>query len=334
MNLWLQNALIAAAVVVVAVLARKMVASERNARAWQRLRKDLPAMLALAVVLLYLFVGILGSLAIPDGSRSGGRITILDYLFRNTYPEPGYSAPLANTTFGTHKPEPLKGIHFLGTDQLGKDVFHETLKGCRTALIIGGLTSAIYIPVGMILGILAGFYRKRVDDAVQYLFSTVAAVPSILLLIAILIVLGRGLDRMALALSITSWVGLCRLVRGETLRQATRPYIEAARVSGQGNWKIITRHIVPNVMHLVVISFVLGFSGLVLTEAVLSYLGVGAPVGTASWGAMIDAGRMELSREPAVWWNLVAATGAIFFFVLSLNLLGDALRRAFDPRSA
>jgi peptide/nickel transport system permease protein len=161
----------------------------------------------------------------------------------------------------------------------------------------------------------------------------VASIPGILLLIAVLMVLGRGLDRMALALSLTAWVGLCRLVRGETLRQASRPYVEAARALGQRNFRIVIRHILPNVMHLVVISFVLGFSGLVLAEAVLSYLGVGAPVGTASWGIMIDAGRMELSRDPAVWWNLSAATGAVFFLVLSLNLLGDALRRAFDPKA-
>jgi peptide/nickel transport system permease protein len=101
---------------------------------------------------------------------------------------------------------------------------------------------------------------------------------------------------------------------------------------GQSDWNILSRHLLPNVMHLVVIKFVLGFSGLVLAEAVLSYLGVGSPVGSASWGAMIDAARSELSREPVVWWNLTAATLALFFLVLSLNLFGDALRRAFDPR--
>ena len=116
------------------------------------------------------------------------------------------------------------------------------------------------------------------------------------------------------------------------MRQTERPYVAAARALGQTHWKIISRHLMPNVLHLVVINFVLGFSGIVLAEAVLSYLGVGTPVGTASWGNMIDSGRSELSRDPLIWWNLVSATVALFGLVLSLNLLGDSLRRAFDPK--
>ncbi len=116
------------------------------------------------------------------------------------------------------------------------------------------------------------------------------------------------------------------------MRQAERTYVAAARALGQSTWKILTRHLLPNVMHLVLIKFVLGFCGIVLAEAMLSYLGVGSPVGTPSWGAMIDGARSELSREPMVWWNLTAATAALFGLVLSLNLFGDALRRAFDPK--
>ena len=209
----------------------------------------------------------------------------------------------------------------------------QTLKGCKTALIIGGLTSLIYIPVGALLGILGGYYRRWVDDIVQYLYSTLASIPGILLLVAVMMTLGKGLDRMAIALSITAWIGLCRLVRGETFRQAAKPYVEAARALGQSHTRILLFHILPNVMHLVIINAILGFSGLVLAETILSYLGVGAPVGTPSWGIMIDSARMELSREPAVWWPLSAASGALFVLVLSLNLLGDSLRRAFDPKA-
>jgi ABC-type dipeptide/oligopeptide/nickel transport system permease subunit len=130
------------------------------------------------------------------------------------------------------------------------------------------------------------------------------------------------------------WIGglTARLIRGETLRQVERPYVAAARAMGQSDFKILTAHLLPNVMHLVLIKAVLGFSGLVLAEAVLSYLGVGSPVGTASWGAMIDASRSELSREPFVWWNISSAACALFLLVLALNLFGDALRRAFDPK--
>jgi len=172
-----------------------------------------------------------------------------------------------------------------------------------------------------------------VDDIVQYLYSTIASIPGILLLVAIMIVLGKGVPQMSFALGITGWIGLCRLLRGETLRQSERQYCEAARALGETHRVIITRHILPNVMHLVVINFVLGFSGIILTESILSYIGVGVPIGTASWGTMIDAARMELSRDPKVWWNLTAATSALFILVLSLNLLGDSLRRAFDPKA-
>lgn len=333
MAVWLQNIVIGTGALLAAGAVWAYARSGRWQRAFARLKRDRLGLAALAVLALYLAVGLLDSLALPSAVNAAGRVTLLDLLFAGVPAEPGYSAPLAATTYELHDPQPLRGRHLLGTDLLGKDVLRETLKGCRTALFIGGLTSLLYIPLGTLLGIAAGYYRRRVDDLIQYLYSTVASIPGILLLIAILMVLGKGLDRMALALAITAWVGLCRLIRGETLRQAARPYVEAARALGRRGPAIMVVHILPNVMHLVVINFVLGFSGLVLAETILSYLGVGAPVGTASWGVMIDGGRMELGREPPVWWNLGAATGAVFFLVLSLNLFGDALRRAFDPKN-
>lgn len=328
MPVWLLNILLAVGCIAFAALLRANLRSERSRRAFQRMRRDRVGMICGGIVLAYLIIGLLGCFQINSQQ------SVLDYAFRSVPQERGYSAPLARTTFDERKPEPLKGLHLFGTDLLGKDVFLETIKGCRTAIIIGGLTSLIYIPVGVLLGILAGYYRKWVDDLVQYLYSTIASIPGILLLIAVLMILGKGLDRMAIALSITSWIGLCRLLRGETLRQAARPYVEAARSLGQSHWRIILFHILPNVMHLVIINAILGFSGLVMAESILSYLGVGAPVGTPSWGIMIDSARMELSREPAVWWTITAASSALFLLVLSLNLLGDSLRRAFDPKAA
>jgi peptide/nickel transport system permease protein len=303
---------------------------ERWRRAWLRFKSDRGGVVALFVVGLYLLIGALEVLSFPSGEY--GTRTVLDRLIGNVPPEKSYSAPFAKTLLSAAHPEPLQATHLLGTDALGKDVFIETLKGCKTALIIGGLTAAIYIPLGTLFGILAGYFRRRVDDLIQYLYTTLASIPTILLLVAIILVLEKGLGTMSFALGITAWVGLCRLIRGETMRQTERPYVAAARALGQNHWAIITRHLLPNVMHLVVINFVLGFSGIVLTEAVLSYLGVGAPVGTPSWGNMIDSGRSELSRDPLVWWNLISATVALFGLVLSLNLVGDALRRAFDPK--
>lgn len=302
-------------------------------RAYARFNNDRTGRIALVVVCMYLFIGALETFRVPIGG--GDSRSLLDFVVAGIPDERSYSAPFANQVLTDTKPQPdplNSNRHVLGTEALGKDVLVQTLKGCRTALIIGGFTSAIYIPFGALAGIFAGYFRRRTDDVITYVYSTLASVPEILLLISILFVLGPGLGSIAIALGITRWVDLCRLVRGETMRQSERSYVAAARAIGQSHWKIITRHLLPNVMHLVLINLVLGFSGIVLTEAVLSYLGVGVAVGTPSWGMMIDSGRSDLGRDPVVWWNLTAAAAALFGLVLPLNLLGDSLRRAFDPK--
>jgi len=329
-SLWVQNALVFAGLSLVAGLIASGARNERWRRALRRLRRDRIGLCAGAGIAVYLLVGLLEMVQIPTGD--GGRVSVLVRMAGGVVEEKSYSAPLASHSLSVARPEPLKGRHPLGTTALGKDTLLQALRACRTALIIGGVTSLIYIPLGTLLGITAGYYRRWVDDLISYVYSTLASIPEILLLVSILMALGKGLGTMSLALGVTSWVGLCRLIRGETMRQAERPYVTAARALGQSHWKIITSHLLPNVLHLVLINFVLGFSGLVLAEAILSYLGVGSPVGTPSWGAMIDGARDELSRDPVVWWNLAAATGALFGLVLSLNVFGDALRRAFDPK--
>lgn len=312
--------------------------SERWQRAITRFKRDRTGLIALGVVCLYIFIGALETFRLPMGPAHAEE-SILDLLTSGIPDERSYSAPFSNQLITDTKvqPDPLNShYHILGTEALGKDVFVQTLKACRTALIIGGLTSAIYIPLGALFGILAGYFRRWVDDLIQYVYSTLASIPEILLLVSILFVLKQkpelGLLSICIALGVTGWVSLCRLIRGETMRQTERSYVAAARALGQSHWQIITRHLLPNVMHLILINLVLGFSGIVMTEVILSYLGVGAPVGTASWGLMIDSGRSELSRDPVVWWNLTAAAVALFGLVLALNLLGDSLRRAFDPK--
>jgi peptide/nickel transport system permease protein len=178
----------------------------------------------------------------------------------------------------------------------------------------------------------AGYFGKWVDDGIQYVYTTLASIPEILLLIALLLVLGRGLVNIAIALGITSWVGLCRLARAETLKHRDREYVRAARALGVSSPRILLRHILPNMLPVVIISVTLGVSGLVLSEAVLTYLQVGVEAGTGSWGNMVDAARLELAREPIIWWNLTAAAVAMFLLVLAFNLFGDALRDAVDPR--
>ena len=328
MTPWLNNALVLAAVATVLWLVAHVCRAERWRRQITRFRRDRVGVAALAIVSLYLAVGLLDAIQVTD------RQTVLDWLFRGVAQEKSYSAPLATHHYTAFQDEPLKSRHLLGTDELGRDVLLQILKACRTALVLGFLTSVIYIPLGTLFGLLAGYFKRWVDDVIQYVYSVLASVPEILLLIAILMVLGKGLVPLCIALGVTGWVGLCRLIRGETLRQSARTYVEAGRALGQGHGAILGRHLLPNVLHLVIINFVLGFGSIVLAESLLSYLGVGLPVGSASWGLMLDNARSELVREPSVWWNLAAASTALFFLVLSLNLLGDALARAFDPRAA
>jgi peptide/nickel transport system permease protein len=334
MPIWLQNILVVASFALAAWLLRLGARNERWQRAWRIMKVDRLGMIAGLVIIAYIFLGALDLLKLSPTS------TVLDWGLINIvriHDEPtktSYSAPFADRTFSVSNPTPLTwpGRHFFGTTQIGKDTFTQTLKGASTALLLGGITSAIYLPIGILLGIAAGYYRGWVDDLVQYLYSTLASIPTILFLIAFIMVFGKGIGTMSWALALTSWIGLCRLLRGETMRLTERQFVTAARSLGQSHWKIITHHLLPNVMHLVLINFVLGFSGIVLTESILSYLGVGTPIGTASWGQMIDGARGELSREPLVWWNVTSAAGGLFGLVLSLNLFADSLRRAFDPK--
>jgi len=303
------------------------------AEAFRRMRQSRVTLAALAVIGLFGLIGLLDSIGWTEGrTRDAERITLLDRAFQRPA-ERTYSAPLAAKTTGEPQPRPLEhGRHLLGTDGTGNDVLYMALKGARTALIIGGLTSLIVTPLALCFGMLAGYFGKRVDDGVQYLYTVLDSIPSILLLIALMLVLGRGLVQLCIALGITSWVGLCRLSRGETLKHRDRDYVRAARALGVSHGRILLRHILPNLMPLVIIQVTLSFSGLVLYEAILSYLQIGVEPGMGSWGNMIDAARLELAREPVIWWNLVAASTALFVLVLAFNVVGDALRDAIDPR--
>jgi peptide/nickel transport system permease protein len=320
-------------ILVVAGLLFAIVRARREplwAEAYRRLGRNRVALLALGVIGLYGRIGVLDSIGWRD-SRTRPRMTVIDRLFERPK-ERTYSAPLATMTTGEPTPHKLLRKHLLGTDGVGDDVLFLTLKGCRTALIIGGFTSLIVTPLALLFGLLAGYFGKRVDDVVQYVYTVLDSIPFILLLIALLLVMGRGLIQMCIALGVTSWVGLCRLIRGETLKHREREYVRAARALGVSHGRILARHIWPNLLPIVIIQVTLGISGLVLSEAILSYLQLGVQAGVGSWGNMIDAARLELAREPLIWWNLAAASTALFILVLAFNIFGDALRDAIDPR--
>lgn len=240
--------------------------------------------------------------------------------------------------------------HILGTDKVGNDVLYQSLKSVRTGLLIGTLTTLVMLPFAMALGIAAGYFRGWVDDLVQYLYTTLSSIPGVLLIAAAALMLqvymANHADEYAnlaaradlrllaicMILGVTTWTGLCRYLRGEALKLREVDFIAAARAFGVPHWVIIARHIVPNIMHIVMISIVLDFSGLVLAEAALTYIDIGVDPSMESWGNMINSARLELAREPVVWWSLLAAFVFMFALVLAANIFADAVRDAFDPR--
>ncbi len=240
--------------------------------------------------------------------------------------------------------------HVLGTDKVGLDVLYQSLKSVRTALVIGTLTTLIMLPFSVLLGIMAGYLRGLVDDLIQYFYTTLNSIPAVLLIAAAVLALQVYIEThpdmfptavqradfrllwLCIILGITSWTGLCRLLRGEALKLRELEYVQAAQAFGVSEWRIMLRHILPNVMHIVLISVVMDFSGLVLAEAVLSYVGVGVDPSMISFGTMINAARLEMGREPMVWWSLASAFVFMLALVLAANLFADAVRDAFDPR--
>jgi len=240
--------------------------------------------------------------------------------------------------------------HVFGTDKVGEDVFYQAIKSIRTGLVIGTLTTLIMLPMAIIFGILAGFFRGWVDDVIQYIYTTLNSIPSVLLIAASILmvqvymanheaaftsVIVRADMRLlflCMILGVTSWTGLCRLLRAETLKLREMEYVQAAQALGVKQGAILLRHILPNVMHIVLISVVLDFSSLVLAEAVLSYINIGVDPTTYSWGNMINGARLEMAREPIVWWSLSAAFVFMFALVLAANLFADVVQDAFDPR--
>ena len=242
--------------------------------------------------------------------------------------------------------------HILGTDLGGTDVMYQSLKGVRTGVLLGTLSTLIMLPIAVTLGVMAGYFKGWVDDVVQYLYTTLSSIPGILLIAASVLLFQVYIDlnpdffsigmekadarfiALCFILGVTSWSTLCRLIRAETLKISQLGYVQAAHAFGVSHSRILGRHVLPNVVHIILITFVLDFSALVLAEAVLSYIGVGIDPSMGSWGNMINGARSELSRQPPVWWTLSGAFLFMFVLVLAANLFSDLVRDAFDPRSS
>jgi peptide/nickel transport system permease protein len=270
--------------------------------ALKKIARDPPAMIALVVILAYAIVALLfasGLVGAHPEARVGAKFL---------GPGPG---------------------HWLGTDRQGRDILLRTLSSAKVALGVGFVSAFVSVTIGTALGALAGWFRGWIDGLVVWLYSTMESVPSILLLMALAYVAGKGLGGVYLAFIMTFWTGPCRVVRGEVLKLREAEFVEAARALGYGDVKILLRHVVPNTIHLVVVNFALLFVGAIKSEVILSYLGLGVQ-GQPSWGTMIDQARAELIN--GFFWQIGAASIAMFILVLAFNVFADALEAAFDPR--
>jgi peptide/nickel transport system permease protein len=303
--------------------------------AWRRLRRNGLAMTALVVIVLYT--------AIAAGAQVAYlRSRVLDRT-------PAYNV---NDFDARYQPPSLR--HPLGTDGLGRDVLMRTIQGARIAFVVGIGTSLVAIPIAVVLGALAGYFGGRLDDFIVWLYSTFASIPGLLLILAVSMVLrqwvgrmeaeggwiggmvtgidgfiGEGLLAVCLGIGLTTWVGLSRLIRAEFIKHRERPYVLAVRSLGAGHARVMFVHILPNVFHLVIINFSLRFGRAIMTEVILSFLGIGAQ-GEPSWGILISNAKLRLWQ--GVWWEMAAPSVAIFLVVLAFNVFGDALRDALDPR--
>jgi peptide/nickel transport system permease protein len=299
--------------------------------AFNQIRQSKTAMVCGAILVLYFLVGLLGFTPWLNNARE-------------------------DVVGGTNKPPALFRVDeggnktvapslWFGTDFIGRSVLWRFLYGVRVALTVAVFAAIVETIIGLSLGAMAGYFGGWVDALVIWLFTTIASVPWILLMIALAYALqGRsfyapwtkdgyiplaGIPTIILALGLSSWVGLCRLIRAEVLKHRGRDYVIAARAAGVGHLRIMFRHILPNVFHIVIINFSLGLAGYVQAEVVLSFLGLGV-TDRPSWGRMIDDAKLELLK--GVWWQMASATAAIFVLSLTVNLFGDALRDALDPR--
>ena len=223
---------------------------------------------------------------------------------------------------------PPSSDHWFGTDNLGRSVALRLVQGTRIAFHVGIMTSLIAIPLGVFLGLLGGYFGGKVDSVVVWLCATVASMPGLLFILAISLVVGQGLLGIYMGIGLTTWVGVCRTIRAETMKHRERAYVQAAKVLGYSDARIMFRHILPNVAHIILIQFSIRFPSAVSTEVFISFLGIGVQ-GEPSWGVMINNARLRLWQ--GIWWEMTFTTLAIFMLVLVFNHLADYLRDRLDP---
>ena len=277
-------------------------------------------------------------LALLKRLRLGGRIclaVIAAYFALAVYGEVQYRVakardvtPSYNVVHEDARYQPPSAAHWMGTDNLGRDVAQRLVQGSRIAFHVGIMTSLIAIPLGVLLGLLGGYFGGKTDSVVVWLCATVASMPGLLFILAISMVVGQGILGIYLGIGLTTWVGVCRTIRAEVMKHRDRAYVQAARVLGYSPLRIMFRHILPNVAHIILIQFSIRFPGAVATEVFISFLGIGVQ-GEPSWGIMINNARLRLWQ--GIWWEMAFVSLAIFTLVLVFNHLADELRDLLDP---
>lgn len=275
------------------------------------------------IVSVYFCIGAIDMIPV-SANRS-----VLDYIFADilavqkerSYTKPFESLYDANINSDGDQ---IRGFHLLGTDINGNDVLWQTAGGAKTALLLSIGVAIVSFPVGILLGLIAGYFGGFIDELIQWFYTTIASIPWLLFVITFLMIFGRGIFWIALAIGLTSWVDLARLIRGETMRIKQYQFIQAARALGMSPFQILLKEILPNTASILRITFALSSSSVILSESILTFIGIGTEPGTSSWGVMIAEAQRELMRDPVVWWNFGAATLlGIFPLVLALNFLAE-----------
>ena len=263
----------------------------------------------------------LAAIAVYFGAAVFGEVQYRVARYRDV--TPAYNVVRENERY-----QPPSLAHPMGTDNLGRDVALRLVQGARIAFHVGIMTSLIAIPLGVLLGLFGGYFGGKVDSFVVWLCATVASMPGLLFILAISMVVGQGLMGIYLGIGLTTWVGVCRTIRAEVMKHKAKAYVQAAKVLGYSHLRIMFRHILPNVAHIILIQFSIRFPGAVATEVFISFLGIGVQ-GEPSWGIMINNARLRLWQ--GVWWEMTFVTLAIFTLVLVFNHLADWLRDRLDP---
>lgn len=273
--------------------------------AYRRLKKEKFALFCIGIIIFYAITALLAKLGL-------------------------IATPWDRTVGAPYQAPSMESLELLlGTDIFGRSVFYKVIHGTRVAMSVGLVSAMISVPIGVSLGAIGGYFGGWIDELIVWFYTTLSSIPNIMLLIAITYVLGKGLTSIYIALGVTAWVGLARVIRGEFIKHKSRDYVMAANSLGATHLSKIFRHILPNVSHFIIINISIQFMTAIKSEVILSFLGLGVQ-GQPSWGIMIDDAKLELSR--GVWWQLAGATMAMFFVVLAFNILGDALRDALDPK--